>query len=66
MKVIPVGERKCIWMDAGVVSYKLCTSQFHCTVCEFDRAMFNRAAQSKKDAHENKAIPGQKKEIVAS
>jgi glycine cleavage system H lipoate-binding protein len=65
MKVIPVGERKCIWMDAGVVSYKLCTSQFHCTVCEFDRAMSNRAAQSKKDAHENKAIPGQKKEIVA-
>ena len=47
MKIIPTGERKCIWMDAGVVSYKLCTNQFQCNLCEFDRAMSNRAKESR-------------------
>ena len=46
MKIIPSGERKCIWMDAGVVSYKLCTNQFQCNLCEFDRAISNRAQQA--------------------
>ncbi len=55
MKIIPSGERKCIWMDAGVVSYKLCTSQFQCSICEFDRAMSNRV---------QKGEMGVKKEIV--
>ena len=62
MKVIPTGERKCIWMDAGVVSYKLCTSQFQCNICEFDAAMSNRAKQSK--AENYKPTTGYKKEIV--
>lgn len=65
MKVIPNGERKCIWMDAGVVSYKLCTNQYQCNICDFDRAMSNRAAKSKLEEQENRAIPGsQKKRIV--
>lgn len=64
LRVIPTGERKCIWMDAGVVSYKLCTNQFQCNICEFDHAMSNRAAQSKIEAQENRAVPGHKKEIV--
>jgi glycine cleavage system H lipoate-binding protein len=51
-------------MDAGVVSYKLCTNQFQCNTCEFDRAMSNRAAKSKREAKENKPAFGHKKEIV--
>jgi glycine cleavage system H lipoate-binding protein len=51
-------------MDAGVVSYKLCTNQFQCNICEFDHAMSNRAAQSKAAAQENQAVPGHKKEIL--
>lgn len=62
MKVIPIGERKCIWMDAGAVSYKLCTNYYQCNICEFDFAMSNRA---KKDKMSEKPEASQKKEIVA-
>jgi glycine cleavage system H protein len=34
--IIPEGERYCIWMDAGVVDYKLCTLHFKCDECPFD------------------------------
>lgn len=64
MKVIPTGERKCIWMDASVVSYKLCTNQFQCNICEFDLAMSNRAKQTKIAAQESQSIPSHKKEII--
>lgn len=64
MKVIPTGERKCIWMDAGVVSYKLCTNQFQCNLCDFDRAMSNRARQAKEESRDYIPTPSQKKEIV--
>ena len=62
MKVIPMGERKCIWMEAGAVSYKLCTNHYQCNTCEFDFAMSNRA---KKDKISEKPAVSQKKEIVA-
>lgn len=32
-------SKRCIWMTAGVVSYKLCPLQFECDNCEFDAAM---------------------------
>jgi len=64
MKIIPTGERKCIWMDAGVVSYKLCTNQYQCSTCEFDIALSNRAKQNKIAATENKPSQSNKKEIV--
>ncbi len=34
--IIPEGEQYCIWMDAGVVDYKLCNCQFKCDECAFD------------------------------
>ena len=34
--LIPDGELKCIWMDAGVVDFKLCDLQFRCEHCPFD------------------------------
>jgi glycine cleavage system H lipoate-binding protein len=49
LKVIPTGERKCIWMEAGVVSYKLCTNHYQCSTCEFDLAMSNRANMAKQN-----------------
>jgi glycine cleavage system H lipoate-binding protein len=64
MKVIPTGERKCIWMDAGVVSYKLCTNQFQCNLCDFDRAMSNRAKKAKEESRDDKPTTSHKKEIV--
>lgn len=64
MKIIPTGERKCIWMDAGVVSFKLCTNQYQCNTCEFDIAMSSRAKKNKMIAMENKPATSHKKEIV--
>ena len=64
MRIIPGGERKCIWMDAGVVSFKLCTNHFQCSTCQFDQAMSNRAKQSQMETADSSPLPGNKKEIV--
>ncbi len=34
--IIPQNERKCVWMEAGVVSYKICDRDFHCETCPLD------------------------------
>ena len=36
-------KKSCIWMDAGVVQFKLCGKDFDCQSCEFDRAMTESA-----------------------
>lgn len=33
------GGRQCIWMEAGVVNYKLCPYSYACNLCAFDKAM---------------------------
>jgi glycine cleavage system H lipoate-binding protein len=38
-------KRRCIWMDAGVVQFKLCDSDFDCQSCQFDQAMTESARQ---------------------
>ena len=63
MKIIPTDERKCIWMEAGVVSYKLCNNHYQCSTCDYDMAMSNKAAQNKIAAAET-ATPSRKKEVV--
>jgi glycine cleavage system H lipoate-binding protein len=40
------GKKPCIWMEAGVVDFKICNHCFDCASCEFDRAMTAVAAQS--------------------
>ncbi len=35
--IIPEGELKCIWMDAGVTGFKLCDLKFKCDTCEFNK-----------------------------
>lgn len=40
------GKKPCIWMEAGVVDYKICHHCFDCATCEFDRAMTAVAAQN--------------------
>lgn len=37
--LIPKGETACVWMEAGVVRYKLCDTELGCESCPFDRAM---------------------------
>ena len=38
------GKKPCVWMDAGVIDFKLCDHDFDCATCEFDRAMTETAA----------------------
>lgn len=37
--IIPEHESHCVWMDAGLVNYKLCTCGFECDACPFDAVM---------------------------
>lgn len=39
MKIVPPGKKKCVWMEAGVVSYKLCDNNYDCSTCVYDQAM---------------------------
>ncbi len=56
--IIPESERYCIWMDAGVVDYKLCTCLFKCDECEFDAQIrtHTNAARSN-ETHQAQAQP---------
>jgi len=46
-KVIPANEKKCIWMESGAVTYKLCNNHYQCNTCQFDMAMANRVEKQK-------------------
>jgi glycine cleavage system H lipoate-binding protein len=37
--IIPDSESHCVWMDAGLVNYKLCNCRFECDSCPFDKVM---------------------------
>ncbi len=39
-------KKRCIWMDAGVVQFKLCDKDFDCLSCQFDQAMSESASQN--------------------
>jgi glycine cleavage system H lipoate-binding protein len=39
----PSDEQPCIWMDAGVVSYKLCDRNYDCENCPFNASMQSRS-----------------------
>ena len=39
VQVFAMGEDQCVWMKAGVVSYKLCDNAFDCINCPFDMGM---------------------------
>lgn len=36
----------CIWMEAGVIDYKICNHDFDCATCDFDRAMTEAARRN--------------------
>jgi len=50
MKIVPPGKKKCIWMEAGVVSYKLCDNNYDCSTCLYDQAMQVKVARQKEAA----------------
>lgn len=50
MKIVPPGKKRCVWMEAGVVSYKLCDNNFDCPTCAYDQAMQTKIARQKAEA----------------
>lgn len=46
--------QQCIWMEAGVINYKLCTYDYACGLCPFDKAM---RQSSKVDQGDSLRIP---------
>jgi glycine cleavage system H lipoate-binding protein len=47
MKIVPPGKKKCVWMEAGVVSYKLCDNNFDCSTCVYDQGMQLKVSRQK-------------------
>lgn len=43
MHMWPEGELPCIWMEAGVIDFKLCDKNQECETCSFDAIMRNQA-----------------------
>ena len=50
MKIVPPGKKKCVWMEAGVVSYKLCDNNFDCSTCVYDQGMQLKVGRQKEAA----------------
>lgn len=36
---LPSGDMPCVWMSAGLLSFKLCDRQGECETCPLDRAL---------------------------
>jgi glycine cleavage system H lipoate-binding protein len=47
MKIVPPGKKKCVWMEAGVVSYKLCDNNYDCSTCVYDQGMQLKVSRQK-------------------
>ena len=43
-QILPRDAEPCIWMSAGLVSYKLCDRDFDCGNCPLDAALRGNAA----------------------
>jgi glycine cleavage system H lipoate-binding protein len=57
LKIVPAGKKKCIWMDAGLVSYKLCDNNYDCSTCAYDHALQAKTVKQKKAAVLNLNTP---------
>ncbi|MEO0125039.1 MAG: hypothetical protein ABIK99_02025 [candidate division WOR-3 bacterium] len=58
--------KECIWMKAGVVSYRLCTRNYDCKNCEFDQALISGAGYGEQPMivqalEKLRSLPGEKR-----
>ena len=56
LKVVPPDKKPCIWMEAGVVSYKLCYNSYDCTTCDYDHALQQKVAQQRTAAEKQPLV----------
>jgi glycine cleavage system H lipoate-binding protein len=64
-KSVPDGEEKCIWMEAGVIDYKLCNYHYNCPACPFDRAMKQTADKNAEARRQGLEPTGKKANIIS-
>lgn len=38
-RIIPKSQKKCVWMELGIVSYKMCNRNFECNTCPLDEGL---------------------------
>jgi len=59
-RLIPEGELRCVWMMAGVLSYRLCDRGYDCARCALDRVMRGggESAEGLSEAVEGFSLPG--------
>ena len=60
----PVFHPPCIWMQAGIVPYKLCRLEYQCAVCAYDRAMRRTAAKNQRLREKGQIPKGKRGRIV--
>ena len=56
--IIPDGEYPCVWMDAGVVGFKLCDRELRCEDCPFDKLARNQQEEETVPAPSGGENPG--------
>ena len=56
MRIVPPGKKKCVWMEAGVVSYKLCDNNYDCSTCVYDHGMQLKVSRQKEAASSIAAV----------
>ena len=54
----------CIWMQAGIVGYKFCESDYLCSTCRFDRALRRAAGHNEKLKKSGEIPKGKRGKIV--
>lgn len=64
-KTVPKGEDKCIWMEAGVLDFKLCNNNYNCHTCAFDKAMKETADKNLEARIKGESPPAKKAHIIA-
>ncbi len=62
--MVPGTEEKCIWMEAGVLDYKLCNNYYNCHTCAFDKAMKETADKNAEARRLGLELEGKKSHIV--
>ena len=66
--VIPGSERRCVWMEAGLLSYRLCNRKFDCAHCPTEaslRSAGQPVAASSKDAGRPLCAPPSRRDLAA-
>lgn len=57
-------KKPCVWMEAGVIAYKICDNNYDCSTCTFDRAMQETAAANLALLRAGQTPPGKKGKII--